>query len=74
MSFLDPLGEMSPVFYKFSITIISIVAIFIVYKFLSRFISRTGREVELEPHAMNAVRLVFRVVAIMVASTILLSV
>jgi small-conductance mechanosensitive channel len=74
MSFLDPIGEMSPVFYKFSISIISIVAIFIAYKFLSRFISRTGKEVELEPHAMNAVRLVFRVVAIMVASTILLSV
>ena len=51
---------------------IGIVVIFIIYKYLSRIISRTGREAELEPHAMNAARLVFRVSAIMVASTMLL--
>jgi small-conductance mechanosensitive channel len=51
---------------------IGIVVIFIVYKYLSRIISRTGREAELEPHAMNAARLVFRVAAIMVVSTMLL--
>jgi small-conductance mechanosensitive channel len=74
MSLLDSITQLSPQVYKIIISIVSLVVIFIVYKLLSRFISRTGRKVELEPHAMNAARLVLRVVVIMVASTILLSV
>jgi len=41
------------------------------YKFLSRFISRTGERIELEPHALNGIRLVLRVVAIMATTTLL---
>jgi len=74
MSLLDPLGQLSPEVYNVLISVVSLVAIFLIYKLLSRFVSRTGEEVELEPHAMNAVRLVLRVVVIMVASIILLSV
>ena len=49
---------------------VAMVAIFIAYKYLSRLISRTGKNAELEPHAMNAAKLIFRVAAIMVASTV----
>ena len=41
------------------------------YKFLSRLISRTGERIELEPHALNGIRLVLRVVAIMATTTLL---
>jgi len=53
---------------------VAFVVIFIAYKYLSRLITRGGKEAELEPHAMNAVRLVFRVAAIVVASSVLLRV
>ena len=53
---------------------VALVVIFVAYKYLSRLLSRTGKKAELEPHAMNAARLVFRVVAIMIASTVLLRV
>ncbi len=55
-------------------SVVAIGAIFVAYKYLSRLISRTGKKAELEPHAMNATRLIFRVAAIMVASTVLLRV
>jgi len=74
LSLLDPLGQLSPEVYNLLISVVSLVAIFIVYKMLSRFISRTGKEVELEPQAMNAVRLILRVAAIMVAWTFIFSV
>ncbi len=49
---------------KYIVTAGIIVAIFVVYKFLSRLVSRTGRRLELEPHAVNAIRLVLRVVTV----------
>ncbi|UCD44759.1 MAG: mechanosensitive ion channel [Candidatus Bathyarchaeota archaeon] len=74
MSLLDSFTQLSPEIYNLILSIIALVTIYIVYKLLSRFISRTGKEVELEPHALNAIRLVLRVAAIMVASTFLFSV
>ena len=55
-------------------SVVAMGVIFVAYKYLSRGISRTGEKAELEPHAMNATRLIFRVAAIMVASTVLLRV
>lgn len=44
-------------------TLVALVAIMIAYKFLSRLISRTGKRLDLEPHAMNALKLVIRVIS-----------
>lgn len=49
---------------KYIVTAVVFVAIFIIYKFLSRLVSRTGRRLELEPHAVNAIRLVLRVATV----------
>lgn len=49
---------------RYILTAIILVVIFLVYKFLSRFVSRTGERLELEPHALNDIRLLLRVVMI----------
>jgi small-conductance mechanosensitive channel len=74
MSLLDPLSQLSPELKNLLLSIVALTAISIAYKMLSRFISRAGKRIELEPHAMNAIRLILRVVAIMVTSTFLFSV
>ena len=74
MSLLDPFIQLSPEVYNLLISVVALAIITVVYKLLNRFISRTGEEVELEPHAMNAIRLVLRVAAIMVTSAFLFSV
>ncbi|MBQ03246.1 hypothetical protein CL673_00825 [Candidatus Bathyarchaeota archaeon] len=74
MSLLDIWSQLPPDAVKLLQSVVAIVVIFITYKYLSRLLSRTGKNAELEPHAMNAARLVFRVAAIMVASTVLLRV
>ena len=74
MSLLDPFIQLSPEVYNLLISVVALAIITVVYKLLSRVISRTGEEVELEPHAMNAIRLVLRVAAIMVTSAFLFSV
>ena len=50
--------------FRYVSTVVLLVVIFFAYKFLSRFISRTGKSLELEAHAMNAVRLLLRVVTV----------
>ena len=74
MSLLDPLSQLTPQLKNLLLSIIALAVISIAYKMLSRFISRAGKRIELEPHAMNAVRLILRVAAIMVVSTFLFSV
>ena len=74
MSLLDIWAQLPPDAVKLLQSVVAIVVIFITYKYLSRLLSRTGKNAELEPHAMNAARLVLRVAAIMVASTVLLRV
>ena len=49
---------------KYIVTVVVFVAIFTFYKFLSRLVSKTGRRLELEPHAVNALRLVLRVATV----------
>lgn len=74
MSILDALTQLSPEVYNTLLSVIALVAIFVAYKMLSRLVSRTSEDIELEPHALNAIRLVLRVAAIMIASTFLFSV
>ena len=44
------------------------------YKFLSRVISRTGARLQLEPHAINALRLLLRISTIAIASSTLFTI
>jgi small-conductance mechanosensitive channel len=74
MSLLDIWSQLPPDAVKFLQSAAAMVVILVSYKYLSRLISRTGNEAELEPHAMNAMRLVIKVAAIIVASTVLLRV
>jgi small-conductance mechanosensitive channel len=74
MSLSDISSQFPPDVIKLLQSAVALVVIYVGYKYLSRLISRTGTNAELEPHAMNAARLVFRVAAIMVASTVLLRV
>ncbi|UCH57013.1 MAG: mechanosensitive ion channel [Candidatus Bathyarchaeota archaeon] len=74
MNPLDLFNQLSPEVYRLTISLVALTVIFIFYKLLSRFISRTGERLELEPHAMNALRLALRVATIALASTLVLSV
>ena len=74
MNYLEFLDKFTLDVDRLFISLLFMVTVFVAYKLLSRFISRTGEEIELEAHAMNAVRLILRVVAIMVSSTFLFSV
>jgi len=69
MNLLDFINQMSPEVVKFLLSAVAVVIIGIVYKLLSMFISRTGERLQLEPHALNGLRLLFRVAAIVVASS-----
>lgn len=72
MQITDTITRLSPMGMNILLSAAGLIAIFVAYKYTSRFVSRAGKEAELEPHAMNATRLVFRVAAIMIASTLLL--
>jgi len=67
MNLLDLISPLSQEFNSLIIGAVTIVAVGIVYKLLSIFISRTGERLQLEAHAMNGLRLILRVAAIVVA-------
>ena len=73
MAFNDFLCDITPELSKVLTSAIILITIWISYKIFSRFISRTGKRLEFEPHALNALRLVTRVVALVVASSLLLN-
>jgi small-conductance mechanosensitive channel len=70
MSLSDLLNTL-PLEQKLVVSAVVLAIISVGYKLLSRFISRTGKRIELEPHALNGVRLVLRVLAIMATTTLL---
>ena len=74
MQITDSITKLTPMGMNLLLSAAGLALVFIAYKFMSRFISRAGTEAEVEPHAMNAARLVLKVAAIMIASTILLRV
>ena len=67
MNLLDLISQLSQEVNSLIIGTVTIVAVGIVYKLLSIFISRTGERLQLEAHAMNGLRLILRVAAIVVA-------
>jgi small-conductance mechanosensitive channel len=71
MNLMDLLEQIPKGSARHLYTLVILVAIFIAYKALSRLISRTGRRLELEPHAMNAFRLILRVASVFSALYIL---
>ena len=61
MNPLDIIGQLSQEYNSLIIGAVTILAVGIVYKLLSIFISRTGERLQLEAHAMNGLRLMLRV-------------
>ena len=74
MLLLDIWSQLPKEAINLIMSVVIMGVIFVAYKYLNRLIFKAGREAEVEPHAMNAARLVLKVAAIMVASTILLRV
>jgi len=62
---IDLFYQLSQKYNRILITVIVLVVIGVLYKLLSRFVSRTGERLKLEPHAMNALRLLLRVAAVL---------
>ena len=60
--------------YKFGLSFFSIIVIYIVYKSLMGIVKRKGNELGLEPHIINILRLIVRVVAIVIASTAIMTI
>lgn len=56
------------------LTIVTLVIISTIYKFLSKVIQKRGVQRNLEPHIRNAIRLLLRVVAIIATITIIFSI
>ena len=71
---LDLFDQLPPLVYQLLFSAVALTAVAIGYKLLSRFLSRTGERLELEAHAMNALRLLLRVVAIVVASSLVFTI
>ncbi len=60
--------------YRFGIAAITILVIYFSYKALLSVLKRRGKDLGLEPHVINALRLIVRVVAIIVSSTAILTI
>ena len=60
--------------YRFGIAAISIIIIYFSYKTVLSVLKRRGSDLGLEPHVINALRLIVRVVAIIVSSTAILTI
>jgi len=60
--------------YRLVLSVISIAVIYLVYKSIMRMVKNKGEKLELEPHIINILRLTVRVVAIIVASTVIMSI
>lgn len=60
--------------YKFGLAILVSAVIITVYKAIIGFLKKKGKELGLEPHILNALRLVVRVVALVVASTSIMTI
>jgi len=69
MNLFEPFDQLPLMVKPILITAVILAVIALGYKLLIRFVSRAGEELELDMHAMNAVRLVIRVAAIVVASS-----
>ena len=60
--------------YKYGVSLVSIIVVYLAYKSIMGLIRDKGKELGLEPHIINILRLLVRVVAIVVASTIVMTI
>lgn len=60
--------------YRFGIAAITIIVIYLSYKTVLRLLKQRGKDLGFEPHVVNALRLIVRVVAIIVSSTAILTI
>ena len=60
--------------YRFGIAAITIIVIYLSYKTVLRLLKQRGKVLGFEPHVVNALRLIVRVVAIIVSSTAILTI
>jgi small-conductance mechanosensitive channel len=72
--FEDALQTIQTEGYRFGIAAVSIVIIYFSYKAVLSVLKRRGSDLRLEPHVINALRLIVRVVAIIVSSTAILTI
>jgi small-conductance mechanosensitive channel len=60
--------------YRFVVAAVALIVIYVSYKTVLSVLKQRGSDLGLEPHVINALRLVVRVVAIIVSSTVLLTI
>jgi len=71
VSFLGDLYAQLP---RIAVSLVFIVAISVIYKAVSLYLSRAAKRTEMQPHVQNSLRLVIRVATIAVAATAILTV
>jgi small-conductance mechanosensitive channel len=60
--------------YRFGVAAVALIAIYFSYKTVLGVLKRRGKDLGFEPHVINALRLIVRVVSIIVSSTALLTI
>lgn len=60
--------------YRLGLSIVVVVVVYVLYKAILSFVKKKGRELELEPHVVNILRLLIRVVALIVVFTSVLTI
>ena len=60
--------------YRFGIAAITIIVIYFSYKTILNVLKRRGKDLGFEPHVINTLRLIVRVIAIIVSSTAILTI
>jgi small-conductance mechanosensitive channel len=60
--------------YRLGQSLLVIISLYFLYKTIMRFIEQKGRELKFEPHVVNILRLVVRVVSLIVGTTAILTI
>ena len=60
--------------YRFGLSVLAVAIIYVIYKAIMGFIKKRGKELELEPHVINILRLLVRVVSLIIAFTSILTI
>ena len=60
--------------YKITLSIVAVVVTYLLYKSVMGVIKKRGKDLDLEPHVINILRLLVRVVALIVALTSILTI
>lgn len=60
--------------YKFGLSLVSIIVIYVVYRSIMGAIKNKGKEIGLEPHVINILRLLVRVVVIIIVFIVIMTI